>query len=306
MNNPRPVVLQLCPFSAYLESSLAAQFRVVRWFELDGAAQASWLAQNAAQVRGIATGGRVGCPAALLLALPALQVIAINGVGVDKVDLPLAATRGVRVGTTPGVVADDVADLAVGLVISLLRGIPAADAYVRAGQWPAGDRPLARKVSGCRFGIAGLGQIGAATAARLAPFGPVAYTGPQRKAVAYAFHEDLISLARAVDVLVLTLPATPQTRHIVNAAVLDALGSCGYLVNVARGAVVDEPALIEALQVGRIAGAALDVFESEPQVPEALRRHPRVVLTPHMATATAETRGQMADQVLAHLQSLLH
>lgn len=301
----RPVILQLCRFSDYLEQGLRARFEVVRWFEFGAEARGAWLADHAARVRGVATGGHVGCPSELMQALPQLQVIAINGVGVDQVDLALAAQRGVRVGTTPGLLTDDVADLAVGLVIAMLREIPAADAHVRAGGWPQGDRPLARKVTGRHFGIVGLGQIGLATAARLAPFGPVSYTGPRRKEVPYAFHADLRGLARAVDVLVLTLPANPGTRHLVSREVLAALGPRGYLVNVARGAVVDEAALIDALRVGQIAGAALDVFEHEPQVPEALRVHPRVVLTPHMASATVETRQLMADTVLSHLEPLL-
>jgi lactate dehydrogenase-like 2-hydroxyacid dehydrogenase len=302
---PLPLVLQMCPFSSYLEQQLRARFEVMRWYELDAAARAPWLTAHAGRVRGIATGGHVGCPAELMQALPALAVISINGVGVDKVDLALAAERGVQVATTPGVLTADVADLAVGLVIALLRDIPAADAFVRAGAWPGGDKPLARRVSGCRFGIVGMGQIGLATAQRLAAFGPVAYTGPRSKPVPYAYYAALPELAGAVDVLVLTLPANPQTRHMVDARVLDALGPKGYLVNVARGAVVDEAALITALQAGRIAGAALDVFEDEPNVPAALRQHPRVVLTPHMATATVETRLQMADRVLANLDARL-
>jgi lactate dehydrogenase-like 2-hydroxyacid dehydrogenase len=239
----------------------------------------------------------------LMEALPALGVVAVNGVGVDKVDLSLARDRRIRVATTPGVLTEDVADMAVGLIIALLRGIPAADAYVRAGHWTRGDRPLARKVSGQRFGIVGLGHIGAALAARLAPFGPVAYTGPRAKPVAFPYYADPLSLAGACNVLVLTCPATAATRHLANAAVFDALGPEGYLVNVARGSLVDEAALISALQSGRLGGAALDVYDDEPHVPQALRLCPNVVLTPHMASATVETRTQMADVVLKNLDA---
>jgi lactate dehydrogenase-like 2-hydroxyacid dehydrogenase len=203
------------------------------------------------------------------------------------------------------VLTDDVADLAVGLAIALLRGIPAADAYVRGGQWLKGDYPLRRKVTGRRFGLVGLGNIGAAAAVRLAAFGPVAYTGPARKAVTYPYHPDVLSLARASDVLILTCPATAATRHLANADVFDALGPAGYLVNVARGAVVDEVALGAALKSGRLAGAALDVYETEPQVPETLRRLPNVVLTPHMASATVETRTRMADVVLMNIDACM-
>jgi lactate dehydrogenase-like 2-hydroxyacid dehydrogenase len=303
MNDLRAIALQLCPFSPRLEAGLQERYEVIRWFELSEAEQSTWLAARAPAVQAVVTGGHVGCSNALMVALPSLGIIAIHGVGVDKVDLPFARSRNVRVTTTPGVLTEDVADLAVGLIIGLLRGIPASDAYVRAGSWEQGDRPLARKVSGRRFGVVGLGHIGAAIAARLAAFGPVAYTGPQRKEVPYAFHADLLDLARASDVLVLACPANASTRHIVNAAVLAALGEEGYLVNVARGAVVDEGALVAALDAGRLAGAALDVFENEPHVPEALRSSSRVVLTPHMASATVETRIRMADVVLENLDA---
>jgi lactate dehydrogenase-like 2-hydroxyacid dehydrogenase len=305
MSVTRAAVLQLCPFSTYLEAGLADRFDVVRWFELDASAQAVFLREWAAGVRAVVTGGHVGCPNTLMDALPSLGLIAINGVGVDKVDLPHARSRAVRVSTTPGALTEDVADLAVGLVISLLRGIAAADAYVRAGHWATqGDRPLARKVSGRRFGIVGLGHIGSAIGARLAAFGPVAYTGPQRKDVPYAFYGSPLELAGACDVLVLACPANAATHHLVDAALLDALGPAGYVVNVARGSVVDEAALMDALAAGRIAGAALDVFEDEPRVPAGLRDSARVVLTPHMASATQETRTRMADLVLANLDAL--
>ena len=299
------LALQLNPFSAYFEAALAARFAVVRWFELDSAAQSAWLAQRAGDVRVVVAGAQTGIPNALLTALPALGLVAISGVGLDKVDLPLAQSRGVRVSWTPGAPTDDTADLAVGLVISLLRGIPAADAHVRLGLWPQAERPLTRKVSGCRFGIVGLGGIGAAVAARLAAFGPIAYTGPRRKPVPYEYERDLLTLARTSDVLLVTCPANASTRHLIDAAVLEALGPKSYLVNVARGAVVDEAALVAALSGGKIAGAALDVFENEPHVPEALRTSPRVVLTPHMASATVETRTHMADMVLANLDAFI-
>jgi lactate dehydrogenase-like 2-hydroxyacid dehydrogenase len=303
MNARRGVVLQLCPFSAYLEAGLGERFEVVRWFELGDAERAAWLESDAQRVGAVASGGHLGCPNELVHALPNVGLIAINGVGVDKVDLELAKARGVRVASTPGAPTDDTADLAVGLVIGLLRGIPAADAYVRLGLWPQGDRPLARKVTGSRFGIVGLGAIGSAVAARLAPFGPIAYTGPRAKPVPYAYQADLLELARHSDVLVLTCPANAATRHLVGARVLEALGPKSYLVNVARGSVVDEAALAAALEAGAIAGAALDVYENEPHVPETLRTSPRVVLTPHMASATAETRTRMADMVLANLDA---
>jgi lactate dehydrogenase-like 2-hydroxyacid dehydrogenase len=304
MNSTPPAALQLCPFSAELEAELAARFEVVRWFELDEPTRTAWLAAHAARVRAVVTGGHVGCPSDLMTALPDLGIVAINGVGTDKVDLALAKSRGVRVSNTPDVLTEDVADLAVGLVIGLLRQIPAADAYVRAGDWLKGDRPPGRKVSGRRFGVVGLGRIGAAIAARLAPFGPVAYTGPRPKDAPYPFVAEVTELARNSDVLVLACPANASTRRMIDAEVLKALGPTGYLVNVARGSVVDEAALVAAIEAGGIAGAALDVFEDEPRVPAALRESARTVLTPHIASASVETRANMAALVLANLDAL--
>ncbi|HVY65002.1 MAG TPA: 2-hydroxyacid dehydrogenase [Gammaproteobacteria bacterium] len=303
MTSPRPLALQICPFSQYLESALNARFEIVRWWELDGAAQRAWLASHAGRVRAVATGAQFGCPNELMAALPALGIVSVNGVGIDKVDLEFARARGVRVGNTPGAPTLDTADLAVGLVIGLLRGLPSADAYVRAGRWPKGDVPLTRRVTGCTFGIVGLGSIGSAVAARLAPFGPIAYTGPNRKPVDYAYEPDLLSLARQADVLVVTCPANAATRHMIGASVFAALGPTSYLVNVARGSVVDEAALCAALEAGTIAGAALDVYQNEPHVPESLRRSPKTVLTPHMASGTVEGRKHMADMMLANLDA---
>lgn len=299
------VILQLNPYSAALEADLAERLEVVRWFELDEPQRAAWLKDRASEVVALTAGGHVGGPTQLIEALPNLKIVAINGVGFDKVDLALARSRGIRVTTTPGTLSDDVADLAVGLIISLLRQIPAADAHVRSGAWPSGERPLARKVTGRRFGILGLGHIGGAIAARLSAFGPVAYTSRQPKPVPYEYHADAGILAVASDVLVVACSANASTRHLVGAEVLDALGPDGWLVNVSRGSVVDEAALIQALEAGRIAGAALDVFENEPQVPEALRTSPKVVLTPHIASATVETRAAMAALVLANLDAVL-
>lgn len=301
----RPLGLQMCPFSPMLEAGLQDLFEVVRWDLLDADAQIAFLRERGGSVRAVATGGHIGCSTELMEALPALGIIAINGVGVDKVDLAEAARRGVAVTNTPDVLTADVADLAVGLTIDLLRGIAQSDRFVRDGRWPGGDRPLARRVSGCRFGIVGLGRIGRATAERLAVFGPVHYTGRSPKDAPYTFEPDLLALARWADVLVLTCPANAQTYRIIDADVLDAIGPGSFLVNVARGSVIDEAALLTAIAQGRIAGAALDVFESEPHVPEAAILSDKLVLTPHIASATAECRKAMADIVLGNLQAHL-
>jgi len=305
MSTNRSVALQMAPFSAHLEAEIAQRFEVVRWFESDAAAREKWLAARAGEVRAVVTTGNVGCPAQLMQSLPNLGCIVINGVGLDKVDLAVIRQRGIVLGTTRGALSEDVADLAVGLLIALLREIPACDAHVRSGAWPRAERPLGRKVTGKRFGILGLGQIGLAIAQRLAPFGLVAYSGPRRKPVSYTFYEDVTSLARAVDVLVVACPANAATVRLVDAGVIEALGPSGYVVNISRGAVVDEAALVSALASGRLAGAALDVFENEPDVPESLRQLPNTVLTPHVASATQETRTHMADLVLANLDAFL-
>lgn len=301
----RPIALQLCPFPAELEAALEQRLEVVRWFALGEAARQQLLDSSASAVRAVISSGGIGCPATLVNALPALGAIVLNGVGLDRVDLPLLQQRGIALGTTRGVLTEDVADLAVGLLIGLLRGIPAGDAHVRAGLWPGGERPLGHKVSGRRFGILGLGQIGEAIARRLAPFGPVSWSGPRPKPVDWPYHPDVLSLARASDVLVVACPATATTRHLVDDRVIEALGPQGFLVNISRGAVVDETALTAALAAGRLAGAALDVFENEPHVPESLRQLPGTVLTPHVASATHETRRRMGELVLANLDAFL-
>jgi lactate dehydrogenase-like 2-hydroxyacid dehydrogenase len=305
MSSVRPVALQMCPFSAFLEPPLAERFDLCRWFEMSTSARESWLATEAPRVRAVVTNGHIGCGNDVMAALPKLGIISVHGVGVDKIDLDFARARGVAVTTTPGVLHEDVADLAVGLIIALLREIPAADSHVRSGKWLQGDHKLGRRVTGRRFGVIGLGQIGSAIAARLSAFGPVAYTGPSRKSANYPYFSSVLELAKDSDVIVAACPANASTHHIVNMPVLQALGPNGYLVNIARGAVVDELALSQALNASTLAGAALDVFEHEPQVPDALRNHARVVLTPHIASATIETRKAMADLVLANLDAFL-
>jgi lactate dehydrogenase-like 2-hydroxyacid dehydrogenase len=300
-NPPRPAVLQMNALSPLLEQELGARFEVHRWFDL--ADREHFLSEHAASIRAVVTGGQVGLPNDLMDRLPSLGIVAINGVGYDKVDMQAAKLRGLCVSRTAGVLTEDVADLAVGLVIGLLRGIVASDRHVRGGLWPAGDPPLARKVSGKRFGIVGLGHVGGAIAQRLAIFGPVTYCNPTPKPVAYPFVDSIIGLAAASDVLILAASSNASTRGMVGREVLNALGPRGYLINVARGALVDEAELIDALQNHRIAGAALDVFVDEPEVPEALRNLPTVVLTPHIASATAETREAMARAVLANLDA---
>ena len=305
MSVARPVALQLCPYTPALEEGLAAMVEVVRWFDLDAGPQESFLGSRGSQVHVVATGGHIGCSNALMDALPNLGLIAINGIGFDKVDLAHAAARSIAVTNTPDVLTADVADLAVGLVIALMRGIVASDRFVRAGQWLSGEMPLARRVSGSRFGIVGLGRIGRATANRLAPFGEVRYFGRGERDAPYTFERDLRALARWSDVLLVTCASNAQTRGLVAGSVLSELGERGILVNVSRGAVVDEPALIQALQNGSLGGAALDVFADEPGVAGALIESDASLLTPHIGSATHECRAAMAETVLANLAAFL-
>jgi lactate dehydrogenase-like 2-hydroxyacid dehydrogenase len=252
---------------------------------------------GAQKIRGLACGGESKVPAELIAQLPKLEIISVMGVGYDGVDVAAAKARGIMVTHTPDVLNDDVADLAIGLMLCTARQLPQANDYVHQGKWALGAMPLARKMSGARLGLVGMGRIGQAIASRALAFGmSVAYTARGGKAhLPYKFHADVRELARESDFLVVITPGGAGTRHLVNAEVLEALGKKGILVNVARGSVVDEAALVDALQRGVIGGAGLDVFENEPNVPQALRDMPHVVLTPHIGSATTQTRAAMAD-----------
>ena len=259
----------------------------------------------APRIRGIAASGESKVTAELMAQLPALEMISVFGVGYDGVDVAAARARGIPVTNTPDVLTDDVADLGMALVLAIGRRIPQADKFVRAGQWPNGPLPLSRKVSGARLGIVGLGRIGQAIARRAEGFGmSIAYTTRNQKAdCAYPWYPSPEALAREVDFLVVITPGGAATRGLIDAKVLAALGPKGYLVNVARGTVVDQAALVHAVTAGVIAGAALDVFENEPNVPQELREHENVVLTPHMASGTWETRRAMARLAFDNLQA---
>ncbi|UAL29297.1 2-hydroxyacid dehydrogenase [Nocardioides rotundus] len=252
-------------------------------------------------------GGGAPAGAEQMDALPDLRAIVNFGVGYDNVDVEEASRRGVVVSNTPDVLNDAVADLAVFLVIDVLRGASASDRFVRRGAWAAGERfPLTRDVRGAKVGILGLGRIGTAVAERLQVFGAeLAYHSRSPKDASWTYHDSPTGLAEWSDVLVVLTPGGAGTEHLVDAAVLDALGPEGYLVNVARGSVVDEEALVAALQDGRIAGAGLDVFADEPHVPEALLDRDDVVLLPHVGSATTQTREAMGRLVLDNVGAFL-
>ncbi len=262
---------------------------------------------EAANARALMTSGGKGASAALIAALPKLEIIVVNGVGYDAVDMDAARARGVRVTNTPDVLTADVADMAIGLIIATYRGIAAGDRYVRDGGWAA-KRPLRlmRTASGRRLGIVGLGRIGKAIAARAEPMmASIAYTGRTQQDVPYAYYPDAETLAASVDVLVVVVPAGAGTDGLIDRRVLEALGSDGLLINVARGSVVDERALVDALVDGRLGGAGLDVFADEPNVPEALLTLDNVVLQPHRGSATIETRTAMGQLVVDNLKAHL-
>jgi lactate dehydrogenase-like 2-hydroxyacid dehydrogenase len=297
-------VLAVTRLSPLLGPQLRAAYALhERLNETDPAA----FAAIAPQVRGIAASGDSRVSAELIAQLPALEIISVMGVGYDGIDVAAAKARGVVVTHTPDVLNDDVADLALGLMLSAARQLPAADRWVRSGQWAAqGNMPLARKMSGARLGLVGMGRIGQAIAHRALAFGMgIAYTARSaRPQLPYRFVPSAALLAAEVDFLVAITPGGAGTRKLIDATVLSALGKGrgeGIFVNVARGSVADEAALVDALEQGVIAGAGLDVFEHEPEVPERLRALPQVVLTPHIGSATAHTRQAMADLAAANL-----
>lgn len=261
-----------------------------------------------AATRFMQTTGFHGADAELISAFPKLEIIACFGVGVDAVDVGFATKRGIAVTNTPSVLNDCVADLAIGLILAVSRRLVAADNYVRAGKWLAqGAMPLATKMSGKKLGILGLGRIGKEIAARAAGFKmEIGYYGRKPQSdVAFRYFPALTGLAAWSDFLVVICPGGAETKGIVNAQVMEALGPKGVLVNVARGSVVDEPALVEALNAGKLGGAGLDVFADEPNVPADLMTMENVVLVPHIGSATTETRKAMADLVVANLKAHL-
>ncbi|SMF73680.1 Lactate dehydrogenase [Tistlia consotensis] len=266
----------------------------------------SYDAEAAKRCRAITTSGGTRVDAGTFDAFPEAGLVASFGVGYDSIDVAEAKRRGIRVTNTPGVLTDEVADLAIGLAIAVCRDLVTGDAYVRSGAWERqGALPLKRKVSGMRAGILGLGGIGLAIARRAAAFDmDLAWSGPRPKPdQPLPYLPSAVELAARSDLLFVCCPGGAETRHLVNAEVLKALGPEGYLINVARGSVVDERALVAALEAGSIAGAGLDVFEEEPKVPEALKNSPKVVLQPHVGSATVATRRAMGDLVFRNLEA---
>jgi lactate dehydrogenase-like 2-hydroxyacid dehydrogenase len=292
-------ILQVAAIYGPSQARLEADYTVHRLWQAPD--RGAFVRDVAPRIEVLVTTGGAGVARALIEQLPRLRLIACFGVGVDAIDLAAARERGVAVTNTPDVLTDDVADLAIGLMLAALRGLATADRYVRAGLWLRANMPLQTRMSGKRLGIVGMGRIGQAIARRASAFDmSIAWNGPRPKDLPWRYEPDLLALARSVDVLVAACPGGAATRGLISRAVLEALGP-GVFVNIARGSVVDEAALVDLLVTQRLGGAAIDVFADEPRVPEALFALDHVVLQPHQASATRETRGAMGQLVLDNI-----
>ncbi|EPC7254003.1 2-hydroxyacid dehydrogenase [Cronobacter sakazakii] len=297
----KPIVLKHAYLPDALTTGLRERYDLREFSQMSDAD----LGAIAGDITALVTNGEAVVTREFIARLPALSLIAVFGVGYDGVDVAAARERGIAVTHTPGVLTDDVADLAIGLMLATSRRIVAAQKFIEQDGWQQGGFTWTRKVSGARLGIFGMGRIGQAIARRARAFDmEIRYTSRQpHSALPYRFVPGLAQLARESDFLMLCAPGGDATRGVVNAAVLEALGPQGILINVARGSVVDETALIAALESGKIAGAGLDVFTDEPNVPAPLQQRDNVVITPHMASATWETRREMSRLVLENVNA---
>jgi len=296
-----PEIVIIGPMYPPTQARLEAEFTAHRLWEAPD--QAAFLQGVADRVRGVAVYALHGCAAAVIEALPRLEIIACMGIGVDRIDLACARAHGIHVTNTPDVVTEDTADQALALMLAVERRIAEGDRFVRRGDWLNGELRFGRALRRRKLGIVGLGRIGSAIATRAAGFGmEIAYQGPRRKPdVPYCYFADPVALAEWSEILAVACPGGEATRNLVSRSVIEALGPEGTLVNIARGSVVDEAALVAALQLGRLGGAGLDVYANEPRVPEALLAMDNVVLSPHIGSATHDTRRAMGDLTVDNL-----
>ncbi|MBW5810613.1 2-hydroxyacid dehydrogenase [Yersinia kristensenii] len=306
MKNSKPssfkqAVLIIAPVMDYLTEKLEQNFIVHKLFQITDTAE--FFAAQGANIKGIVTRGDIGVTNEVLALLPEVQIISIFGVGTDAVDLDTTRERNIIVTTTPGVLTDDVADTALGLIIATSRRICQADKFLRAGQWPHSSLPLASKVTGKRLGVFGMGRIGQAIARRAAGFDmQIAYTDTVHiESLPYQYVPDLISLAKQSDILVVAISGGKDSIGLINKTIFAAMPNHALLINIARGSMVNQDDLIRALQQKEIGGAGLDVFADEPNVPQTLIEMDNVVLLPHIASATIETRIQMSDIVFSNI-----
>ena len=299
----KPDLLILAPLPDFLRHPLEASFTCHDFFHADD--RELLLRENGTAIRAIVQSGGTVAPIELLERLPALEIITVFGVGYDGVPVEYCKGRGIHITNTPDVLTDDVADIAVALVHMTSRSLPAAERFLLRGAWEKGAFPLTWSLKQKVAGIVGLGRIGKAIASRLAASGmSISYTGRHRQTeVDYAFHSTLGELADVADFLIIACPGGEATRHLINENILNQLGPEGTLINISRGSVVDETALIHALEKGAIRAAGLDVYETEPLVPPALSALSNVVILPHVGSATWETRNAMADLSVKNLRA---
>lgn len=301
-----PNLLQIGGITPAMQSRLTEAFTL--HVLADQPDPAAWLAQNGNSIDYILTNGHDGAKPEVMQAVPNLKMISCYGVGYDNIDATAAAARGIPVTHTPNVLNAEVATTALMLTMACYRNFLAEEAHARSGAWERdGNAPLSRSLDGAHIGILGLGRIGQAIADKFAPFTDrISYHARSEKPVPYTYYSNLVAMAADVDVLICITPGGPATHNIVNADVLAALGPNGTLINVSRGSVVDEPALITALQNGTLGWAGLDVFAAEPHIPDALKALPNAVLLPHVGSATVQTRAAMGnlavDNLLQHAQ----
>lgn len=285
------------------------QFPEIMQLEIDKRLSTSKLLDPQAEIpdgnfTAILTRSNTQIPQELLEKMPDMQMVATCGVGYDNLPLDYLKVHGIKASNTPGVLNDAVCELAIGMLFGLLRRIPQAQDYVKSSAWSKAPFTITTTLAGKCVGIAGMGRIGQDLAKRLEPFKvKLAYSGPTRKELPYEYFGDIKSLAKTSDILILACPASPETEKMINAEVLEALGPRGYLINIARGSVVDEAALLVALQQKIIAGAALDVFENEPNPNVGFFNIDNVLLTPHIGSATSETRQLMTNLAIDNLEA---
>lgn len=301
MSGSKPTILMTGAYPAWDMEALERDYQVLKLYEATDAD--SLIAAHAPNICAIATRGDLGAKATLMEKLPNLEIVSVFGVGTDAVDFAHARPRGIKITNTPDVLTDDVADLAVALLLATARHLPQGDQLVRSGTWPQGGLPLATKVSGKTVGIVGMGRIGLSVAKRLNAFDcKISYFARTEKdGSPFRYEPDLLALARHSEFLIVTLSGGDSTRNMINADVLAALGADGILVNVSRGTTVDEPALIKALRDKTIKGAGLDVFWNEPDINPAYFALDNAVLHPHHASGTVETRKAMGQLVRDNL-----
>ncbi|CAH9075751.1 unnamed protein product [Cuscuta europaea] len=297
-------VLMMCPVSSYLEAQIDERLKLFRLWDASPS-MSDFLKLNARSIRAVVGSASHGADSGLIDSLPNLEIVSTCSVGYDKIDLAKCRERGIRVTNTPNVLTDEVADAAIALVLATLRRICAADGFVRMGLWRSCNFELATKFSGKSVGIIGLGRIGSAIAKRAEAFGcRISYTSRLKKPhINYTFHSSAVGLAADSQILIVACSLTEETRHIVDRRVIDALGPNGVLINIGRGAHLDEPELVSALLEGRLGGAGLDVYENEPDVPGVLFSLQNVVLLPHVPSDTIETSRSMADLVVSNLEA---